>query len=177
MASSLPPTLFSEAEWLPLWCSLLHLLSLTRLGSRHGVLLLWLVWCVAWLLLLLLGGVVGSAAGGGGVEGLLGLAVVYHWFFDHPIEHEVVFEALGVEKVLEELAEVPDVGLFFEFEGPAVAHVELKFLGHAFCELVDLGAEFLVPNLLILLFLGPRGQPLPRQLTLVKVDEDESEAL
>lgn len=69
----------------------------------------------------------GSGVGGVGhwlVDHFFLLAVVFAHFqglaasgvllLDHPVEHEVVLVSHAVEEILEELAEVADVGLLFE---------------------------------------------------------------
>jgi len=40
--------------------------------------------------------------------------------FDHPVEDKVVFVTHPVEEVFEQFAQVPNVGLLFELERPAV---------------------------------------------------------
>ena len=83
--------------------------------------------------------------------------------FDHPVEHEVVFIAHAVEKVLEELAEVADVGLFLELKTSAIVQIDAKFIRKVLSQGLNARRQLLIPDFLILLFLSPCWQSLPWQ--------------
>lgn len=92
------------------------------------------------------------------------------WLFDHPVKYKVILKALSVEQVFKQFTKVCNVRLLLELKRPAIAQVQFKLLWHSLCQLVDLGAQFLVADLLIFLLLGSCWQSLPWQLALVKVD-------
>ena len=50
---------------------------------------------------------------------------------DHPVEDEVVLVAHAIEQVLEELTQVADVGLLFEFERATVIQIDGELLRQA----------------------------------------------
>jgi hypothetical protein len=146
--------------------ALLHLLALSHLPIVLGLVLLILV------LLLLLGGPVG---GSGGRVQLLLLALLR--LLHHPVEHEVVVVAHSVEQVLEEFLKVGDVRFLFELELAAVVEVDIELVRQAFGESLDGGGQLLVPDLLVLLLLGPGSQTLPRQLAFEEVDQHKAQRL
>ena len=86
----------------------------------------------------------------------------HRWLLHHPVKYKVILKFLSVEQVFKQFTQVSDVRLLLELEGPTVAKVQLELLWHAFRQLVYLGAQLFVTDLLILLLLGSRWQTLPR---------------
>ena len=52
-------------------------------------------------------------------------------FLDHPVEHEIVLVTHAVEEVLEQLAQVTNIGFLLEFQATAVVQVDGELLGEA----------------------------------------------
>ena len=98
-------------------------------------------------------------------------------FLHHPVKDEVVLVAHSVEKVLEKLSEVANVGLLLKLKTAAIVEVNAKFVWKVLGESLDRCRQFLVSDLLIFLFLGASGEALPRQAALIEVHKDEAEGL
>ena len=96
-------------------------------------------------------------------------------FLHHPVEDEVILVAHPVEKVLEKLSEVANVGLLLKLKTAAIVEVNAKFVWKVLGEGLDRCWQFLVSDLLIFLFLGASGEALPRQAALIEVHKDEAE--
>mmetsp|Transcript_29987 Transcript_29987/g.41784 ORF Transcript_29987/g.41784 Transcript_29987/m.41784 type:complete len:222 (+) Transcript_29987:425-1090(+) len=90
---------------------------------------------------------------------------------DHPVEHPVVAEMAVLEELREEGAEVHVVRLLGEAQLLAVVQVERELLREALAERLDGDGLLAVPDLVVLFLLRARLQPLPRQLSQVKVHQ------
>ena len=98
-------------------------------------------------------------------------------FLDHPVEHEIVFVSHAVEQVLEELAEVTNIGFLLELKAATVVHVDSKLLWVTLGQGLDGGRELLVADLFILFLLSLGGQTLPGEAATAEVHEHEAEGL
>ena len=98
-------------------------------------------------------------------------------FLDHPVENEIVLVSHAIEEILEELAEVANIGLLLELETAAVVHVNGEFFRISLCQGLDRSRKFLVSDLLVLLFLGLSRETLPRKAASAEVHKHESERL
>lgn len=112
---------------------------------------------------------------------LLSFALLEHLggvgLLDHPVEDEVVLVSHAVEEVLEELAEVADVGLLLELEAPAVVHVDRELFGVALGQGFDRGRELLVADLFVFLLLCLRGETLPGETAAAEVHQHKAQRL
>ena len=98
-------------------------------------------------------------------------------FNNRPVVDVVVGKALPGEEVPEELAEVRVVGLVIEAERAGVVEVDGELLREALAERIDLGAQLLLADLLVLLLLGGGPKPLPGEHSTVEVHQYVPEGL
>jgi hypothetical protein len=94
---------------------------------------------------------------------------------DHPVENEIIFVSHAIEEILEEFAEIANVGFLFEFKTAAVVHVNSELLGVSFGQGLNGSRELLVPDLLILFLLCLSRETLPWEAASAEVHKDKAE--
>mmetsp|Transcript_49756 Transcript_49756/g.158932 ORF Transcript_49756/g.158932 Transcript_49756/m.158932 type:complete len:260 (-) Transcript_49756:839-1618(-) len=96
---------------------------------------------------------------------------------DGPVKHVIVLVALADEQLAEELAQERVVGLVVEAEGAAELEVRHELHREVLAENLDGGGHLLLADLLILLLLGGRLEPLPGQAAAEEVHEHVPQGL
>lgn len=95
----------------------------------------------------------------------------------HPVEQAVISELLTVHRLAEQPTKVRVVRALLEREPLHVPEVVEELTRKILVELMETRALLTLADLLVLLLLGARAQPLPRQLTLRQVHEHVTERL
>ena len=87
----------------------------------------------------------------------------------HPVVLMVILIPLLVEQVLQNLAEITNVGLVLKLEISTVVLVCSKFSWHAFAQRFYGNGQFFIADFLVLLLLGPSWDSLPGKIAPVEV--------